>query len=86
MAEDSILSVKDTALLEFACCYAFGAHPQANGHMDGSRNFGNGRKEVEGVLALCHCYFGCARCGDATNGNRGIGILRETEVMVSVQG
>ena len=22
MAEDSILSVKDTALLEFACCYA----------------------------------------------------------------
>jgi hypothetical protein len=54
MVEDSILSVKDTALLEFACCYASGAHPQGKGHMYGSRNLGNGRKEVEGVVALCH--------------------------------
>jgi hypothetical protein len=54
MAEDSILSVKDTGLLEFACCYASGAYPQAKGHMYGSRNLGNGRKEVEGVVALCH--------------------------------
>jgi hypothetical protein len=30
------------------------AHPQAKGHMYGSRNLGNGRKEVEGVVAICH--------------------------------
>lgn len=54
MAEDSILSVKDTALLEFACCYASGPHPQAKGHMYGSCNLSNGRKEVEGVVAICH--------------------------------
>ena len=53
MAEDSILSVKDTGLLEFACCYASGAYPQAKGHMYGSRNLGNGRKEIEGVTELC---------------------------------
>lgn len=53
MAEDSILSAKDTGLLEFACCYASGAYPQAKGHMYGSRNLGNGRKDVEGVMALC---------------------------------
>lgn len=41
-------------LSEFACCYASGAHPQAKGHMYGRRNLGNGKKEVEGVVALCH--------------------------------
>lgn len=54
MAEDSILNAKDTGLLEFACCYACGAYPQAKGHMYGSRNLGNGRQEIEGVTALCH--------------------------------
>ena len=54
MAEDSILSVRDTALLEFACCYASGAHPQAKCHMYGSRYLGNGKKEVEGAVVLCH--------------------------------
>ena len=54
MAETSILSAKDTGLLEFACCYASGAYPQAKGHMYGSRNLGNGKREVEGVVALCH--------------------------------
>jgi alkylhydroperoxidase/carboxymuconolactone decarboxylase family protein YurZ len=58
VAEDSTLSVKDTALLEFACCYASGAHPQAKGHMYGSRNLGNGREEVEGVVAICHAISG----------------------------
>jgi alkylhydroperoxidase/carboxymuconolactone decarboxylase family protein YurZ len=54
LAEESILSAKDTALLEFACCYASGAYPQAKGHMYGSRNLGNSRKEIEGIVALSH--------------------------------
>ena len=63
MVEDSILSVKDTALLEFACCYASGAHPQAKCHMYGSRNLGNGKKEVKPLtryvmlFQLCCTYF-----------------------------
>ena len=54
MAETSILSAKDTGLLEFACCYASGAYLQAKGHMYGSRNLGNERRDVEGVAKLCH--------------------------------
>lgn len=54
LAEDSILDLKETALLEFACCYATGAFPQAKGHLYGSRNLGNGRKEIEGIMSLSH--------------------------------
>jgi len=54
MAETSILSEKETGLLEFASCYTAGAWPQAKGHMYGSRNLGNGKLEVEGVVAMCH--------------------------------
>jgi hypothetical protein len=84
MAEDSI-SVKDTALLEFAYCYASGAHPQAKGHMHRSRNLGNGKERGRKRYRAMSCYFRCARCRDAASGNRGIGVLREAEVMVSVQ-
>jgi alkylhydroperoxidase/carboxymuconolactone decarboxylase family protein YurZ len=54
LAEESILNAKDTALLEFACCYASGVYPQAKGHVYGSRNLGNTRKEVKGIIALSH--------------------------------
>jgi alkylhydroperoxidase/carboxymuconolactone decarboxylase family protein YurZ len=54
LAEDSILDPKDTALLDFACCYATGAFPQAKGHLYGSLNLGNGRKEIEGIMSLSY--------------------------------
>ena len=53
MAETSILSEKETGLLEFACCYASNASPQAKGHMYGSRNLGNGKAEVVAIIQMC---------------------------------
>jgi hypothetical protein len=53
MAETSILSEKDTGLLEFACCYASGASPQAKGYMYGSRNSGNGKAEIVALMEMC---------------------------------
>lgn len=72
MAETSILSAKETGLLEFTACYASGAAPQAKGehdhsarsfkeadqllqtgHMYGAHNLGNGRAEIEAVVAMC---------------------------------
>lgn len=53
MAETSILSEEDTGLLEYACCYASGASPQAKGHMYGSRNLGNSKFEIAGVMEMC---------------------------------
>jgi len=53
MAEVSILDAKETGLLEFACCYASGASPQAKGHAYGSRNLGNGREEIVAVVEIC---------------------------------
>jgi hypothetical protein len=53
MAETSILSEKDTGLSEYACCYASRASPQAEGHMYGSRNLGNGKAEISAVMEMC---------------------------------
>lgn len=43
MAETSIVSEKNTGLLEYICCYAAGPSLQAKGHMYGSKNLGNGK-------------------------------------------
>jgi len=53
IAETSILSEKDTGLLEFAYCYASRASLQAKGHMYGSRNLGNGKAEIVAVMEMC---------------------------------
>ena len=54
LSETSILDERETGLLEFLCCYASGAAPQAKGHMYGCMNLGAKREEVVGVVRMTH--------------------------------
>ena len=54
LSETSILDERETGLLEFLCCYATGAAPQAKGHMYGCINLGATREEVVGVIRMTH--------------------------------
>ncbi|KAK7536956.1 uncharacterized protein J3D65DRAFT_651305 [Phyllosticta citribraziliensis] len=46
MADERVLNAKESALMEFVCCYAVSAAPQAKGHMYGARNMGNSGVEI----------------------------------------
>lgn len=52
MAEERILDAKETGLMEFIVCYVSSAAPQAKGHMYGSRNLGNDKKEILKAVKL----------------------------------
>ncbi|KAF2085365.1 hypothetical protein K490DRAFT_46816 [Saccharata proteae CBS 121410] len=52
IAEESILDAKESAGLEFVCCLAGMAGPQAKGHMYGARNLGNSGKEIVASVEL----------------------------------
>jgi alkylhydroperoxidase/carboxymuconolactone decarboxylase family protein YurZ len=54
LSETSILDERETGLLEFLCCYATGAAPQAKGHMYGCMNLGAKREDVVGVIRMTH--------------------------------
>ena len=54
LSETSILDERETGILEFLCCYAVGAAPQAKGHMYGCINLGAKREEVVGVIRMTH--------------------------------
>ncbi|KAK8185154.1 hypothetical protein IWZ00DRAFT_548240 [Phyllosticta capitalensis] len=52
MADERILDAKESALLEFVCCYAVSAALQAKGHMYGARNMGNSGVEIDAATKL----------------------------------
>jgi len=52
LAEDSILSLRETAVLEFAACLAGNAAPQAKGHMYGCRNVGVSAGDVRNAVRI----------------------------------
>lgn len=54
LSEMSILDERETGLLEFLCCYATGAAPQAKGHMYGCMNLGAKRADIVGVIRMTH--------------------------------
>lgn len=52
LSEDAIISLKDTCLIEFACCLIQDCEPQAKGHMFGCLNNGATSAEVARVKDL----------------------------------
>ena len=52
MSETSILSAKETGLLEFTACYASMSIAQAKGHMHGAKNLGASKEEILGAVRL----------------------------------